>query len=418
MILKNKIVFRFFFILSLLLIFPFPFNIYDKFEWPDEMVNSVFHKLIPWIGKHMLNLDKDITEFTGGSGDTTYDYVLLLFFVFISILGTLIWTILQKSNKNNEKFNYIFEVGLRYYLGYMMLYYGLSKVFYLQFSELSFFKLLHTYGNSSPMGLVWTFMGASKGYTIFSGLMESIGGLLLLHKRTKLLGGLVLIPVMANVAAINFFYDVPVKLFSTQLLIFAILIVLPDYKRLISVILYNKSVAPNPDKAFFVQGKLKKVKPILKWIMAALIIFVPLNTSITYSKQLGSNAPKPELYGLYEVNHFIANSDTIQPMIRDTVPWRYIAIEYQESIQIYRNDMKRIGFESKVDTVKKEIFMKAFEDSTNIFTLKYKKTDSTLILSGIIKNDTVKMVTKKRYKKDFILINRGFRWINEKPFHR
>lgn len=259
MIIKNKILFRFFFILSCLLVLPFPLNIYNKFEWPQEMINSIYHKLIPWIGKHILHLENDITQFTGGSGDTTYDYVLLLFFVTISSLAAVLWTVLFK-NQTHDKLNYVFEVILRYYLGYMMLYYGFAKVFYLQFSELSFYKLLHTYGNSSPMGILWTFMGASKGYTIFSGLMECIGGLLLLHRKTKLLGVLILIPVLGNVVALNFFYDVPVKLFSSQLLIFAFMILLPDVERLARVILHNKPVVPNKLKTFFEKGKLSTLR--------------------------------------------------------------------------------------------------------------------------------------------------------------
>jgi len=67
------------------------------------------------------------------------------------------------------------------------------------------------------MGLLWTFMAASKGYQIFTGAAEVLGGILLLWKRTTTLGALTVFGVMANVMALNFFYDVPVKLLSTHL---------------------------------------------------------------------------------------------------------------------------------------------------------------------------------------------------------
>ena len=35
------------------------------------------------------------------------------------------------------------------------------------------------------MGILWTFMGQSKGYTIFAGLGELVGGLLLLSRYTS-----------------------------------------------------------------------------------------------------------------------------------------------------------------------------------------------------------------------------------------
>jgi hypothetical protein len=39
-------------------------------------------------------------------------------------------------------------------------------------------RLLKPYGESSPMGLLWTFMGYSTGYNLFTGGAEALGGLL------------------------------------------------------------------------------------------------------------------------------------------------------------------------------------------------------------------------------------------------
>ena len=51
-------------------------------------------------------------------------------------------------------------------------------------------SLRETYGASSPMRLLWTFMGVSAGYRIFSGLAEALPGFLLLFRRTSTVGGL------------------------------------------------------------------------------------------------------------------------------------------------------------------------------------------------------------------------------------
>ncbi len=87
----------------------------------------------------------------------------------------------------------------------------------MQFSEPSFYNLLQPLGQMSPMGLAWVFKGFSSEYTIFSELMEVIGGIPVLYYRTRYLGALILTGVMTNVMVLNYFYDVPVKLFSTEL---------------------------------------------------------------------------------------------------------------------------------------------------------------------------------------------------------
>src|SRR5262249_42535112 len=104
--------------------------------------------------------------------------------------------------------------------------------------------LLHTYGESSPMHLLWTFMGASDGYTWFTGAGEMLAGLLLCTRRTTLLGALVTFGVMAHVVALNFCFDVPVKLFSSHLVLMSVFLVAPDLPWLTKVFLLGRSEAP------------------------------------------------------------------------------------------------------------------------------------------------------------------------------
>ena len=418
MIFKNKHLLRFFFLLSILLIFPFPLNLSSEFELPQNLVNAVYHQLIPWIGKNMLHLEKNITQFSGGSGDTTYDYVLLFFLVSLSLIGTLAWHLISKKDLDKKKLNYILEVMLRYSLGATIMYYGIVKVIPLQFPEPRFDRLIQTYGSSSPMGILWTFMGASKGYVIFSGIAETIGGLLLFHRKTKLMGTLILIPVLVNVVALNFFYDVPVKLLSSTLLLFAILLVIPDLKRILKVVLWNEPTEPKEFPDFFGGEQKDRTKPFLKWSIVLVIISVNIHNLVIGNSKYGFGAPKPILYGLYQVSDFTVNGISLPPMHTDSIGWRYITFQWEGSTQVHRNDMKRIGFESKVDTLKKEIFMRSFKDSTNTFTLKYARLDSTMSFSGVIKGDTVKILSRPKYKSDFLLMNRGFHWINETPYNR
>jgi hypothetical protein len=49
-----------------------------------------------------------------------------------------------------------------------------------------------------------------------------VGGALLLFRRTTTAGALVLIAVLTNIVTLNFSCDVPVKLFSSHLLLMAV----------------------------------------------------------------------------------------------------------------------------------------------------------------------------------------------------
>src|SRR5262249_17022289 len=101
-----------------------------------------------------------------------------------------------------------------------------------------------SYGDSSPMNLLWTFMGFSDGYNLFAGAGELLGGILLATRRTTLLGALVSLAVMTHVAVLNLCYDVPVKLLSLHLVAMALYLIVPDARRLAAFFLSNRPAPP------------------------------------------------------------------------------------------------------------------------------------------------------------------------------
>lgn len=136
MITNNKILLRFLLLFFGLLTFPFPINIIPKLDVVQDPIVDLYHIIIPWIGKNILQLDYEITVFTNGSGDTTYDYVLVLFFIVVAAIGTVIWSFFDKKERDYEQLNYWFLVFLRYYVGYVMLSYGIVKVIPYNFESL------------------------------------------------------------------------------------------------------------------------------------------------------------------------------------------------------------------------------------------------------------------------------------------
>lgn len=160
-----------------------------------------FHHLIPWLAQPFLH--KPVTVFTNGSGDTTYDYLVVAFTFLLSLIGCTSWSILDRHRQHYPRLQYWLTALVRYYLAFTMLNYGMVKVIKLQFPFPGIHRLLEPYGESSPMGLAWTFMGYSRGYNYFAGFAEVLSGLLLLNRRTTTFGALVACTVSANIMAMT-----------------------------------------------------------------------------------------------------------------------------------------------------------------------------------------------------------------------
>ena len=99
-----------------------------------------------------------------------------MFFAVISLVVSVLIAVLDRHRENYETLLKWLTVLIRYYLAAQLINYGLAKLYYLQFQALSAFRLDQTLGDMSPMGLLWTFMGFSKGYTMFTGAAEFIAG--------------------------------------------------------------------------------------------------------------------------------------------------------------------------------------------------------------------------------------------------
>src|SRR5262245_41045985 len=164
-----------------------------------------------------------------------------------------------------------------YELALNMLIYGLGKIGHTQFPFPPPGRLAETFGDASPMGLLWTFMGYSTGYNIFGGAAEAIGGVLLFLRRTTTLGALILIGVLSNVVALNFCYDVSVKIGSVHLLAMAFFLAAPDLHRLVSVLVLNRP-APAVDLAWPAAPTWRRrARVALKVVVVGALLFTAGN---------------------------------------------------------------------------------------------------------------------------------------------
>ena len=101
----------------------------------------------------------------------------------VSLLAAFIVSYFHRQRKNFQSLLSWLIIILRYSLAFSMLVFGFAKVFYLQFRYPDLAKLEQPIGQVSPMGLLWLFMGYSKTYCIFTGVLDVIAGLLFISKQ-------------------------------------------------------------------------------------------------------------------------------------------------------------------------------------------------------------------------------------------
>jgi hypothetical protein len=395
-----------------------PYGTASFARWYQGKVDS----LVRWTGEHIFKIEGVLVA-PNGSGDTTYSYIQAFLCFVLAIAIAIIWSLADWRKTDYRWLKDLLRSYLRYVLAITMLGYGLAKTGWImnQFPEPDVDRLMKPYGESSPMNILWTFMGASRPYTIFAGMGEVIGGLLLVFRRTTILGALVVIGVMTNVVVLNFCYDVPVKLYSTHLLCMAFFILLPDVPRLLNLFLFNRRV----EKVSLRAPYLNEVTIWIQRVIKCWVIFIAFGWPIGQQiKRECFDHPEsaPSYFGSYRVVSFTRDGKEITEDDGDPSRWTRITLRrlpwsrqpdrtYTDYFSIYQESGAQMLELSHVTARS----MKPKDQSS--WSVKV-DDEGKLELTGVLNGNKIRAEFVPVRREDFLLVNRGFRWINEYPYNR
>jgi hypothetical protein len=375
---------------------------------------------VRWGARALLGIQGELVSAIGnGSGDTTYSYVQAFLTLGLALAAALVWSLVDRRATDHPYLKDLLRSGLRYYLAIYMTSYGLAKLGSLsnQFSEPGLWRLAKTYGESSPMGLLWTFMGSSRAFTHFAGAMELLGALLLVWRRTALLGALVSVGVMLNVMLMNFCYDVPVKLFSAHLVVAAGIVALPDARRLAQLFL---GIGPGSAATLAYPFTGRTARWIHRGLKAGLVVMVlGLPLFAFWSEEHATAGVRPVL-GEWKLARlelegqsggpaageieFLTLTPRLTPIAAGwTVPCNAVLVGGATSAVAAKLTDERISFGASSDNTSRllggDYGWSVVGDELH---LESPTVRATLVPAA----------------HDYLLMRRGFRWINERPFNR
>lgn len=420
--LARRLAFRFASVYLLLHGLPFPLGMLPGTQRLSGAYREAWQALVPWVGQHVLHLDTAITVFPNGSGDTTYNHVQLLCFLALAGLVTAAWSARARTPTRHETAHALLRIALRYFLAYTLVSYGLSKVLWMQFPFPSPEKLVQPLGESSPMGLMWTFMGYSRGYNLFTGGLEVVGGVLLLFRRTTTLGAVLVAAVMTNVVALNLAYDVPVKLYSSHLLLMSVFLLLPDLERIANVLVLNRPTRPVVFRTPFARPWTERGSRAVKVLFAGWVLYSDASKALERQASHGEDAPRHPLHGVYVVESFTRDGQAVPLLAGDATAWRYVLIGTRERLALrFMDDTGKRFRMADAPEQRLQLTANSYpgENDPEAFTLAWSRPEAGhLVVEGVFRGASVQARLKKVEASTFQLVDRGFHWIQEYPFNR
>lgn len=196
------------FLLLAILFIPFPtshlsFNtIFTQFFFQDLVI--VFANLLS-VEIVTLNFDSD-----------SVSLAILLFLLFCISFVALLF------KKTQDKIIAVVKIISCYYLIFVLLSYGLNKIFLAQFPKPDVNILYSNVGILQKDILYWSVLGLAPVYTFFIGVIECLIAVLVFFKKTRLIGLLLALTSFIYIFIINISFDISVKMYSFLLIIITI----------------------------------------------------------------------------------------------------------------------------------------------------------------------------------------------------
>jgi len=410
--------FRLAFAYLILYNFPFPLyyipGAYRVLSWHQPLL----HKVVPWVGSHVLRLKTPITNFSYGSGDKTYDYVLMLCFVVTALAVALVWSLADRRRANYESMYGWLRIYVRFVLGTALVGYGGAKLFPSQFPRPAFFTLTEPFGQASPMGLLWTFMGISRPYSFFAGAAEFVSGVLLFVPWTEILGALLGATVMVNVVALNFCYDVAVKLYSLHLLLMCLFVGWPGIAKIFSLLVLKRGAEPPTNAPLFRRTTWNKAFVTIQVVFGLFVAGTSLDNVRKQTAQAQNSTYGLPFSGFWAVDDFEVDGTASTNFSSEVPQWNQFVMDSPYVILVQGKGGFRQLYHWSTDADKKSLTLSRADNGADVVLGVDRPTPDTLILKGLWHSHALEVHLHRAETPTFPLMTRGFHWISEFPFNR
>jgi hypothetical protein len=388
-----------------------------------DYLASFYNRVDSWIvgifNSHLLHV-KDTLNFNGGgSGDTSYAWAQFYTYLILSLLGCLVWTLVDRKREKYVTLDFILRNVVRYNIAMIAFSYGIIKLFSLQMPFPNLTQLVTPLGDFLPMRLSWMFLGYSTPYQAFSGIMEIIVGVLLLNRKTLTLGALMGVAVFTHVFLLNLSYDIPVKLFSMHLVIYCLFLASYDWRRIVDFFFLNKTVSGTKTEIELTKKWQRVGRVVWKIAFVVMFILLPIKEAWATYKTESKADDSPINSGIYIVKTFKKNNDTISVSSNDDMTWKDFIFDkggigsINTLDTLFKQRYRRGYFSYIPDTVRQVILFRRFRDTTPLFELQYKIPDEKRIdLWGKVRDDSL-FFELVRTDRHFQLTEKQFHWISE-----
>ena len=409
----RKLLFRVALLYFALHVFPYPLPRFAAFASFTQALYSTTTPIVNAIGVRYFGLPEQ-RRLVSGCGDRADHYVGVLIELGLALALAGLWGWVGRRRPQHARLAYWGSVAVRYYVGYTMLEYGIIKILKSQFPFPGPPLLLTPLGELDPMRVLWVLMGVSVPYTLFIGACEFVGGCLLFFRRTLVAGALLTFGVLLNVFLMNLFYGVCVKLLSAHLLLMTGVLLVPDGRRLVDAVLLGRAVPARRAARPVLNQRLVRALSAAKLVVVPGLLLHAIHYGYDAWHSYGDAAPKPPLYGIWDVESFSRDGQVLAADSPAASRWLWLAVDVEGRARLRRGAGRPIPVRLGVDAGARRIELAFAPEKDNPVGLSYSEPEPDVLeLRGELDGSPTVIRLKQRPTAQLPLAAHRWRWTSD-----
>jgi hypothetical protein len=365
-----------------------------------------------WFGKQFFHISTPLV-YAGNSRDTDFYWVQAFWLLVVSVVATALWSVFDRKRENYATLNNWFRLFVRFGLAAQMFEYGMTKVIPTQFPSPSLNTLVTPLGNLSLQGLLWTSVGASRGYEIFTGCAELLAGILLIVPRTSLLGALICMADMIQVFLLNMSYDIGVKMISFHILLLTFVFMAREFSRLGNFFFLGNTVEPSSQLPLFCGRSARRIAWLAQIIFGIYLLCMQTDVNWVYWYAEGGGRSKSPLYGIWNVQQLSIDEQAGPAELNDyDRRWRRVIFDDPDRMAFQRTDDSFARYGASIDIYGKTLALTKGQSQTWRSDFMFQlPSPNELVLDGQMDGHKIHIQLQRVEFDTLRLLNSRFRWI-------
>src|SRR5581483_4185597 len=240
-------------------------------------------------------------------------------------------------------------------------------------------------------------------YEIFTGCAETLAGIFLTVPRTTFAGALICVVDLTEIFVLNMTYDVPVKLFSFNLLLLALFLLAPDFRRIWNFLFLNRTVEA-------IRPQLFRTRRGNRIALAAQVLFGLwlLGTNAYGSRrawfEYGGGRAKPPIYGIWDVDEMSVDGKMRSPLLNDFGRWRRAIFDFEQVATFQRMDDSFVYFGAEFNSGRGTLTLTKYGDKNWKANFRFRReAQDRLLLDGEMDQHAMHLQLRLVDLKKFVL---------------